>query len=242
MQEVQGILGTYNIRARIASAVFVIAPIWIQFILLVPGIISLSGTIISTIVMLSFSIVIIVVSRKRGHIMRNKCFPDILPAQQFLLPDDTTIDDITKARYYDFLKSNLPSFSMDGKVEDQRIASDSAIKWLISITRDPQKYPLVFDENSTFGFSCNMLGMKPVGISISLISIIFSICHILFSLNSANSFDPKVICSMVFSFFIFLSWICLINKGVVRFCGEQYAHALLSAIDTLSWDSNAQKR
>lgn len=51
--------------------------------------------------------------------------------------------------------------------------SESAIKWLISQTRNSTEFPLITEENTNLGFAYNLLGMKPLGIVICIILIVF---------------------------------------------------------------------
>lgn len=103
----------------------------------------------------------IIVARTNGSKALHKCFPRSLPAQQYLLPEDNTIDKYTKARYYAFFKSRLNGFEITDNATDMKAHSESAIKWLISQTRNSTEFPLITEENTNLGFAYNLLGMKP---------------------------------------------------------------------------------
>lgn len=92
--------------------ILLFAPILIELYLLVPEVRELSTTIVIMLIAFSLCNVFIIYSRISGVKAMKKCFPIIMPAQEFLLPSNTYIDSITKQRYYDFLTRNLPGFTV----------------------------------------------------------------------------------------------------------------------------------
>ena len=101
------IFGVYNIRSRISVGLVVLAPLLIQAYMLIPEVRNISSTFVITIITFALSNLMIIVARTNGSKALHKCFPHSLPAQQYLLPEDNTIDKYTKARYYAFFKSRL---------------------------------------------------------------------------------------------------------------------------------------
>ena len=121
------IFGVYNIRSRISVGLVVLAPLLIQAYMLIPEVRNISSTFVITIITFALSNLMIIVARTNGSKALHKCFPRSLPAQQYLLPEDNTIDKYTKARYYAFFKSRLNGFEITDNATDMKAHSESAI-------------------------------------------------------------------------------------------------------------------
>ncbi len=227
------IFGVYNIRSRISVGLVILAPLLIQAYMLIPEVRNISSTFVITLISFVFSNLIIIVARINGSKSLHKCFPKHLPAQQFLLPEDNTIDKYTKARYYDFFKSHLNNFEITDNTEDMKAHSESAVKWLISQTRNSTEFPLITEENTNLGFAYNLLGMKPVGIIICIILIIFDLLLMVLSYykDVTVNITPVLFCIIVTLLYL-LMWFGVINEKLVKNCAKKYAFALLSACDS----------
>ena len=88
-----------------------------------------------------------------------KCFPDLLPAQEYLLPSNRQLDRITKNRYYKFLTEHMDDFKVFDSEDEMKPYASTAVTWLIAKTRNASKFPLVAEENTNFGFAYNLLGV-----------------------------------------------------------------------------------
>ena len=223
------IFGVYNIRSRISVGLVVLAPLLIQAYMLIPEVRNIS----STFVTFALSNLMIIVARTNGSKALHKCFPHSLPAQQYLLPEDNTIDKYTKARYYAFFKSRLNGFEITDNATDMKAHSESAIKWLISQTRNSTEFPLITEENTNLGFAYNLLGMKPLGIVICIILIVFDALVMIASHCKDLTVDiTLVLFCIIFTLLYLIIWFGVINKKLVKNCAKKYAFALLSACDS----------
>lgn len=168
--------------------------------------------------------------------MKN-CFPDLLPAQKALLPSSSYIDKKSKERYYSFLSQNINEFTVSDNDDDMKECVSTAITWLISQTRDSKKFPLIAEENINFGFSYNLLGLKPLGLIMCSAGIFFN--GVLFFLTHRQLIAlhlTDIVCGFIINLIFLLIWIFIINKKLVVSSGKKYARALLSACDTLNSD------
>lgn len=228
------LFGTYNVRTRINVGLIFLGPFLFHGYLLIPELQSISSTFMITFITLSLCSLIIVISRMYGSNALKKCYPNGLPAQSYLLPQNNYIDPITKKRYYLFFESHIPGFNTISS-DDITNQIESAVSWLIAQTRDESQFPLIAEENRNLGFSYNLLGLKPFAISLYIIILLFdgimlsstSPACAAFTLDSCN----LAVCTMLTSFWLFL-WIFVINKKLVCNCGKKYARALLSACDS----------
>lgn len=226
-------LGTYNFRSRVSVAIIFTAPWLLELYLLFPELHNFSSTIVVATITYGICNLIIVHCRTLGVKAMKRCFPQILPAQEFLLPSSNYIDPLTKKRYYDFLSSHLPEFKLLADDDNMFNCVSTAVTWLISQTRDSAKFPLIAEENANFGFTYNLLGLKPYSIISSIIGIISNIFLITLTQYKVINFDINVLLGILIIHILFLLiWIFMVTKALVISAGRKYARALLSACDS----------
>lgn len=148
-----------------------------------------------------------------------KCFPQMLPAQEFLLPSNTYLDSLTKQRYYKFFSEKLESFSVLKSDKEMIPMAATAVTWLIAQTRDEGKFPLINEENINFGFSYNLLGLKKCGIFLTLIGLAVNIIFYVLQMNFHLDLGVKLnalIASTIINFLFLLLWIVIVSKKLVK--------------------------
>ena len=204
-----------------------------ELYLLIPEIHDLSSTLIIAVIIYGICNLVIVYCRIPGVAAMKRCFPTILPAQEFLLPSNSKIDTVTKQRYYKFLKEHIDEFKISNDDAEMIPYVSTAVTWLITKTRDSTKFPLIAEENAIFGFSYNLLGLKAHGITVSCIGIITNIILMYLSFTDSVSINiSKILVGFVIHFLFLLLWIFIITKKLVDSSGQKYASALLSACDS----------
>lgn len=237
MKELFTAFGPYNLRARLSVGIILIAPWLLELYLFVPQIQKFTSTIIVLLITYGFCNLLIIYSRIPGTRAMKKCFPDLLPTQKALLPSSNYIDQKSKERYYTFLSQNIDEFIISNDDADMKECISTAVTWLIAQTRDSQKFQLIAEENINFGFSYNLLGLKPLGLTMCSIGTIFN--TVLFFLNYKQFVNldlTDIVCSFIVNLTFLLIWIFIINKNLVISSGKKYARALLSACDSLGSD------
>lgn len=200
-----------------------------------PEINNLATTTIVILTIFALCNVIIIYSRIPGVNAMKKCFPQMLPAQEFLLPSNTYLDSLTKQRYYKFFSEKLESFSVLKSDKEMIPMAATAVTWLIAQTRDEKKFPLINEENINFGFSYNLLGLKKCGIFLTLIGLAVNIIFYVLQMNFHLDLGVKLnalIASTIINFLFLLLWIVIVSKKLVKNCAKKYARALLSACDS----------
>lgn len=222
----------YNTRARLCCIILLLAPVLLEIFFLIPESRELSSTIAIIAIVYALCNVAIIITRISGTKAMKKCFPDLLPAQQYLLPSDNYLGAETKVRYYAFLEKNIDNFKIKPTDDDMKEMVETAVTWLIAKTRDETKFPLIAEENMNFGLSYNLLGLKSKGILISGICILTNIILLLASSHAIYPVPLLIFCLCCDCGFLML-WIFFVTKEVVRQSGKKYARALLSACDQL---------
>lgn len=223
---------SYNLRTRISVVILLIAPVLLEFYLIVPEFRELSSTLIVIIITFALCNVLIIYCRISGTKAMKKCFSGLMPAQQYLLLSDDYIDPITKKRYHAFLSQKIQSF--DIATIDETMAS-SAVTWLIAQTRDANKFPLIAEENINFGVSYNLLGLKKAGLILSFLGILINI--LIYVMDIKNILSVAIPYNVIFiailiNLLFLLFWIFLVNQNLVKNAGKKYGRALLAACDS----------
>jgi hypothetical protein len=170
------------------------------------------------------------------------------PTTQLLRHRDNTIEKVTKRRYHAFLanKINEPFPDKEQEATNQSAADDlyqSAVRWLLNQTRDTQKFGLLFRENITYGFRRNALGVKPIGVLISIGSLIWVILSqgvlatsmpYYIDFNSLKALTDMAVISLIISGAMLLVWVLVFTRAFVRNTAFTYAEMLLRACDALN--------
>lgn len=116
----------------------------------------------------------------------------------------------------------------DPKTADEKYAF--CVSKLRSLTRDKKRFHLIFEENVNYGFRRNLVGMRSVGITISLLSLGVCIATPVLRDSSPNLVEvlSSIVCASLFSL-----WLLRFRKEWVKIAAFAYAERLLESVDTL---------
>jgi hypothetical protein len=189
------------------------------------------------------------ISRELGKRLEAELFDNWggKPSTQLLRHRDNGIEAVTKSRYHDFLsaKIKMPFPAPHQENADPSGADDlylSGVRWLLNQTRDPRKFGLLFKENISYGFRRNALGLKKIGLSISLSSILFVLLKygvIVFStqrpvdIQALSGLPESATVSLVTSIAMCSIWCVFFTADTVKTSAFSYAETLLRACDAL---------
>ena len=90
---------------------------------------------------------------------------------------DGRLPELTKDRYRSYLSLSVPGLVLASRVEeeaDPELADagyDSAGRWLLEQTRDPEKFGLLLAENINYGFRRNLLALKPIALGLDVVAV-----------------------------------------------------------------------
>jgi hypothetical protein len=171
------------------------------------------------------------------------------PTTQLLRHRDKTIDAVTKRRYHSCLatKINHPFPNEAEEVQNPAAADEtyqSGVRWLLNNTRPDgtKKFDLIFSENIGYGFRRNSLGMKPIGLVVSVGSLLWILvaARILFGPNgraihitALAGLSGTALTSLVVSATMLIVWGFFFTENSVRTAAFTYAETLLRACDSL---------
>lgn len=117
--------------------------------------------------------------------------------------------------------------SGDPRAADERYVS--CTKLLISRTRDSQHFGLVFKENINYGFWRNLWALKPVGLSLALLSLALCAARLWLSWEASGSIPEPPLIGGSIDVGLILCWIFWISPEAVRVPADAYADRLIEA-------------
>lgn len=175
-------LDPYTLRARLSPAIIAAAPAfaavalltsWTQF--------SLSNTIATT-GLIALLLALSDIARRRGKQIEPSIYADLggMPSISMLRHRDTEIfDAATKARYIAFIANQTGEAAPTEVAENADPAAADTFyarcgHWLRENTRNTKKFNILFNENVTYGFRRNLLGLKWPALAMNLLVVVLS--------------------------------------------------------------------
>lgn len=149
---------------------------------------------------------------------------------QMLRPENPLLPRQTKLDYYAKLQRAYP---VNGGFDPTADNDDTFAFWtgkLRDKTRDKKKYPLVYVENVSYGFRRNLWGMKPLGVSLAVLSSLALIVYYYCQLSTFNFFRYPMAfwINEILDGFLLLFWGLIVNGNWVKVPAMAYAERLLS--------------
>lgn len=237
----------YLLKARFAPACLSALPLltllimigdWSRF--------SLPEILISTIILILL-IVTSDIARRRGRAVERKIFASTggRPGNTELSRKDLTFQPPALDRYRAFLAARLErdAPTPESEAANPKGAADfyeECFAWLRENTRDKARFPLISEENATYGFRRNLLGMKPIGIFMNIITLIISYYIYTKTFIEINTPSNDLIIILIISFSHLLYFIFWVTKDSVKDASYVYARQLVASIDKIIEDKKLQ--
>jgi hypothetical protein len=167
-----------------------------------------------------------------------------MPTTIALRHSDSSLDSVSKQRYHAAIgaKLGIAMPTAEEEAADPAKADDSyigATKRLRELTRNNKS--LLLKENIAYGFHRNMLAMKPIGVLVSVLGILFGLfiarvvrVHAPY-IAPANLLDPGLAAglSLLVSISMLATWLFYFDKAAVRRIGFAYAERLFELLPSL---------
>lgn len=173
-----------------------------------------------------------------------------------LLRHDSGLDQHTRQRYHTYLAKAVPgklNFPTTQEEQDSPTVAnqvyDSAVRWLKERARG-KEFSMVHRENAQYGFRRNLLGLKPLALTLCILTIVLMTLAILNNIPDlvrfvmsgnlvaltevASDLGPAILAAFAINIFAVLVWFFVVTKRWVREAGDQYAYALLAVCDMTS--------
>jgi hypothetical protein len=249
MDFITRLVDPYDRQARLYPALIAIAPVAVFFTCLHSSKLNLWTSIGSVLAACGVLYLISNLARNAGKRMEEMLFEEWggKPTTQLLRHRNSDIDEITKERYHAVLSKGIgkafPSAAEEvANPGSADVIYQAGIRWLIEATRDPKSYAFVLKENIAYGFHRNMLGLRPVGASLSVLVMLGTLFEqgviklgapVLVVGNFATLSAPALL-SLLASIALLLVWVFAFRRETVRRFAFIYAERLLQACDSLA--------
>lgn len=109
---------------------------------------------------------------------------------------------------------------------------DEAVEVLRELTRDRNRFNLVFAENVNYGWRRNCYGLRPAAIAIAVVALVVSACVIVFAGGTFHHRAARWAPAFGVSLAVLLWWTLVVTEGWVRKAAELYADRLFEATHT----------
>jgi len=234
----KSIIDDYSLRARFYPSLIVLLPAFVVAIFYITDIEKYYHYFTALCGLGLFSYVLAQLGRDRGK----KKEPDLFvafggkPTTQIMRYRDTHLNSISKNQYRSLLEQMVPNLILPTQIEENNdpIAADeiydSCARFLISKTRDNQKYYLLYKENTSYGFRRNLWAMKGIAITIILVVMAIHIYNATAQLQYLNDFTNKDIFLAAFLIFTMCIWIFVVTKNWVKMIAFSYAERLFETL------------
>jgi hypothetical protein len=161
-----------------------------------------------------------------------------MPTTQLLRHRDPTLDPITKKRFHSVLREHISGLELPTREEENSspdsadAAYASAVAWLREATRDAKKFPLILAENASYGFRRNAYGAKGLGLSLSLLALVWNIVAVLWRGPMPPDSLANAAVGGGVSVVMLAIWLLVVREVWVKEAAVAYAHRLLAACDS----------
>lgn len=233
-------MDSYSIKARLYPSILVLLPLFITAVIYITDFEKYYHYITAIISLGVFTYLLSQLGRDLGKKKEPELFKfwSGKPSVILLRHSDNHLDWITKERYYRILSNNIPGIHIPTKDEEKNNPEnanqvyESCTKFLISKTRDHNKYQLLHKEKTDYGFRRNLWGMKTWGI---IFIIVCLLVHTILATDSFKNFNikPDETLLYVFYFSYIFFWILIVTKEWIKIPAYAYAERLLEALNNL---------
>ena len=155
------------------------------------------------------------------------------PTTRFLRRDNNEFNAETRTRVHAALRKlglKLPTEAEEDSEQDRALELyASAVDELRRLTRDTARFPLVFQGNVEYGFRRNLLGLKTIGVSVAIVSLVTSGWSAWHGWNTLGVLPPVPTVTVVLIACVIVGWLLRVRPEAVRLTADRYARYLLEA-------------
>jgi hypothetical protein len=234
-------LDEYARNARLKPAFLVALPIALTVAILGLKQSATEGTLFGLASSLGFTFLLSQLVRDRGKAREPWLFMrwSGKPTTAMLRYGDPRLNVHTRARYHKRLSSMMPEISLP-TAEQEKVnpAEADAVyascgDYLLSKTRDKERFQLLFQENVNYGFRRNLWAMKPVGIAICILSL--AALALITQIEARRDVVPWFanLTAIAIVALLLTWWLVRITPSWVQIVADAYATRLLATIDEL---------
>ena len=118
--------------------------------------------------------------------------------------------------------------------DDAEAQYEDAVSVLRELTRDRDRFPLVFKENINYGWRRNSFALRPFAVPIALLALVVSASVIVFGDGTLSGSGARWTPAISASVLGLAWWGLVVSETWVRSAAELYADRLFEATHTLA--------
>ena len=238
----------YNREARLAPALLVALPAVLALFSWFPELRALGPALVALLGFCGGIIWLSQLARDRGKEIEPHLYAawDGMPSTAMLRHRDARLPIPLKNRYKVCLHKHLPDLVFPSAESEQRdpksadAVYEAAGSWLLSQTRDRDRFHLLFEENVNYGFRRNFRGMKHLALTSGIGSLALSAAMAVTGYMRSGgvpSVEGVVATGLVTIYVLFVA--IRVNNSWVRLAAEALGRQLLAACDVLPAKQNS---
>lgn len=249
MSELAKLFDPYDREAHLFPAILMLSPVLLFVVVAYPSTFlgDLTNNTVVVVALLALAYVLSGWARAAGKSIEGRLFDswDGPPTTTMLRHRDTSLDEVTKARYHQNLTQICLGICWPSASEEAAdpIAADATYASAVSALRARRRgdnYALLLKENASYGFRRNMYGLRFTAIGIALFVATLAlgsvIAQIRSSQSSTNVFttiadNPRFGLMALAAVTIAISWYCFVRPSWVRQAACDYSRALFNSLD-----------
>ena len=155
------------------------------------------------------------------------------PTTRFLRHDNEEFNPATRTRVH----AQLRAFGLRIPTDEEEKADrgralefySSAVDEIRRLTRDSQRFHLVYKGNIEYGFRRNLLGLKQVGLAITVLALVASGWSLFRGWHTDGLILPVAFVITLLNTCVALGWLIGVRSATVRITADRYARYLLEA-------------
>jgi hypothetical protein len=234
-------LDGYTIRARLFPAIIAGAPALAAVALLISWNKIALSNVVATIGLLVLVFALADLARRQGKRLEAGIYDQMggKPSVTMLRYSDTSLDASVKERYREFLggkiKSSVPTEAAE---KTSPAVADTFYEkcgnWLRENTRDIKTFSILFNENVTYGFRRNLLGLKwpALIVNVLVVCICGGILWRSWPINMDDSLTTRVIVVLIVAAIHALYIGLVVTRAGVMEAARTYARQLILSCET----------
>lgn len=235
----------YEVRARLYPGLLVLLPVLLGGIALGADEMPVVSTALGVVVAAGGPFVLTSVVRERGNATQTRLFakwggPPTTQLLQLTEEGSDLVVERRRARIEKVTGVRLPTkVDLENDPGATREKYAEAVATIRSLTRDQNRFPLVYGENVNYGFARNCRGVRSLGIGTSVLAgaACASAAGLIATDQLGNVSLGLSVAGLAAAAVCCLCWMMLATDGWVRTAAGRYARELFASLDLLDGSS-----
>lgn len=230
-------LDRYNLTARLGPALIVALPLGLGFVAWFPRGVELQTLPLGAIITFVLAVLLTQLGRGPGRHAQTRLFQRWggAPTTRMLSHEHTTLNQHTVLAVHARLRTLRPDLAIPATAEDERknqaaafAVYEACTDFLREFTREG--YPLVHEENISYGFRRNLWAMRSPGLVASMIGLLSSIAALCYATVATHSVPLYAAAYALVCLVLLVWWVLRITPDWVREQADTYASTIMQAI------------